>query len=410
MLKTTSKIKFIPYLFLFINKFAPVQPEFVFVRNNTKPLELPPHDPTNEYVININSTNLRIDHHKKGTKRTIEEYNLILKALIDNHDPRLRPHLSQTNISDIVYIDLEFLSLGPISDITETFQVSLFFRTRFYDPRLQFGRDPSIHTHKSKYFSGENPNHHTNVTNLRNDEDIIYKWSNLNLTSKAVPKFWQPDTYFVNEVSSHMHAITTPNQLLRIYPNGWVLVSSRITIKAKCSMTLDIFPFDVQTCKLIFGSFSYDITNVNYEWMNSKIVKIFDGKKSFDKAYTEKNKTYSPISASKMMNSLVEYKLINLAYASQIRKTVAGNYSELVVCFTVQRHLGYYIAQTYLPCGLIVFISQISFWINKEATPARMIFGSNAILSLTMQSISLRNEVPQISKITALDFYMSHSG
>ena len=101
-----------------------------------------------------------------------------------------------------------------------------------------------------------------------------------------------------------------------------------------------------------------------------------------------------------------EFRLSRTEVTTRERRTINGNKSELIVCFHVERKMGYYIVQAYIQLALIVALSQISFWINKEATPARMIFGSNAVLSLVLQSMSLQKEVPQASDYTALHVYI----
>ena len=56
--------------------------------------------------------------------------------------------------------------------------------------------------------------------------------------------------------------------------------------------------------------------------------------------------------------------------------TGAGNFSCLEIVFSFQRRLGYYLFHTYGPTCLIVIMSWISFWINHEATSARVALGS----------------------------------
>ena len=43
--------------------------------------------------------------------------------------------------------------------------------------------------------------------------------------------------------------------------------------------------------------------------------------------------------------------------------------------FKLQRNIGYFVFQTYLPSILIVMLSWVSFWINHEATSARVALG-----------------------------------
>lgn len=54
---------------------------------------------------------------------------------------------------------------------------------------------------------------------------------------------------------------------------------------------------------------------------------------------------------------------------------LAGHYSVQVVHFHLKRKLGYYLIQTYVPLIMVVVLSQVSFWINKESVPARTVAG-----------------------------------
>lgn len=52
-----------------------------------------------------------------------------------------------------------------------------------------------------------------------------------------------------------------------------------------------------------------------------------------------------------------------------------GDYVVLTVFFDLSRRMGYFTIQTYIPCTLIVVLSWVSFWINKDAVPARTSLG-----------------------------------
>lgn len=58
---------------------------------------------------------------------------------------------------------------------------------------------------------------------------------------------------------------------------------------------------------------------------------------------------------------------------------LAGHYSVQVVHFHLQRKIGYYLIQTYIPLIMIVVLSQVSFWINKESVPARTVAGTSPL-------------------------------
>ncbi|XP_038843701.1 gamma-aminobutyric acid receptor subunit gamma-3-like, partial [Salvelinus namaycush] len=76
----------------------------------------------------------------------------------------------------------------------------------------------------------------------------------LTLNSNMVGLIWLPDTIFRNSKNADSHWITTPNQLLRIWNDGKILYTLRLTINAECQLQLHNFPMDEHSCPLIFSS------------------------------------------------------------------------------------------------------------------------------------------------------------
>lgn len=50
----------------------------------------------------------------------------------------------------------------------------------------------------------------------------------------------------------------------------------------------------------------------------------------------------------------------------------------MTIFFDLSRRMGYFTIQTYIPCILTVVLSWVSFWINKDAVPARTSLGKDA--------------------------------
>lgn len=59
-----------------------------------------------------------------------------------------------------------------------------------------------------------------------------------------------------------------------------------------------------------------------------------------------------------------------------------GEYVIMTVHFHLQRKMGFFLIQTYIPCIMTVILAQVSFWINKESVPARTVFGEPPFTSL----------------------------
>jgi hypothetical protein len=83
-----------------------------------------------------------------------------------------------------------------------------------------------------------------------------------------------------------------------------------------------------------------------------------------------------------------------------------GKYTRLSLSFLLERHIGYFIFQTYLPSILIVMLSWVSFWINHEATSARVALGITTVLTMTTISTGVRSSLPRISYVKAIDIYL----
>jgi gamma-aminobutyric acid receptor subunit alpha len=85
--------------------------------------------------------------------------------------------------------------------------------------------------------------------------------------------------------------------------------------------------------------------------------------------------------------------------------------------------VGYFLIQLYLPCILIVFLSWVGLWLNREATNDRinlgieifLIFlmrfglslGVTTVLTLIFVIIEGKKDLPKVSYLTALDWFLA---
>jgi len=88
------------------------------------------------------------------------------------------------------------------------------------------------------------------------------------------------------------------------------------------------------------------------------------------------------------------------------RSEAVGPFSVLQVVFLLQRHTGYFLIQVYLPCALIVVLSWVGFWLNREATSDRVTLGVTAVLTLSAISMDSRSDLPKVHYATALDWFI----
>ncbi|XP_051733783.1 gamma-aminobutyric acid receptor subunit alpha-6 isoform X3 [Ctenopharyngodon idella] len=208
----------------------------------------------------------------------------------------------------------------------------------------------------------------------------------LRLNNLMVSKIWTPDTFFRNGKRSISHNMTTPNKLFRIMQNGTILYTMRLTINAECPMRLINFPMDGHSCPLKFGSYAYPMSEIVYTWKKGPLFSVEVPQES---------------------SSLLQYDLIGQTVSSERLKSNTGEYIVMTVYFHLQRKMGFFLIQTYIPCIMTVILAQVSFWIDKESVPARTVFGITTVLTMTTLSISARHSLPKVSYATAMDWFIA---
>ncbi|VBB34762.1 unnamed protein product, partial [Acanthocheilonema viteae] len=70
---------------------------------------------------------------------------------------------------------------------------------------------------------------------------------------------------------------------------------------------------------------------------------------------------------------------------------------------------GFYVIQVYLPCILIVVISWVSFWLNRDATPARVALSVLTILTMTTLTATANASMPKVSYVKSIDIFLGVS-
>ncbi|RWS18692.1 GluClalpha:-like isoform F, partial [Leptotrombidium deliense] len=101
--------------------------------------------------------------------------------------------------------------------------------------------------------------------------DIRLQYDDLNgqiryLHTRDVNRIWTPDTFVSNEIDGHFHDIFSPNVLLRIYPNGDVLFSTRLSLTLSCPMDLRAFPKHRIECMIKLASYAYTTEDLLFLW------------------------------------------------------------------------------------------------------------------------------------------------
>ncbi|KAL4640393.1 glycine receptor subunit beta-like isoform X1 [Arapaima gigas] len=274
----------------------------------------------------------------------------ILNRLLVPYDPRIRPNFKGIPVEDKVNIFIN--SFGSIQETTMDYRVNIFLRQRWNDPRLRLPTD--------------------------------FKSDSLTVDPKMFKCLWKPDLFFANEKNANFHDVTQENILLFIFRNGDVLISMRLSITLSCPLDLTLFPMDTQKCKMQLESFGYTTDDLKFSWQSGDPVQMDEiALPQFDVKQED-----------------IEYGNCTKYYKG------TGYYTCVEVIFTLRRQVGFYMMGVYAPTLLIVVLSWLSFWINPDASAARVPLGILSVLSLSSECTSLASELPKVSYVKAIDIWM----
>ncbi|KAI1286411.1 Gamma-aminobutyric acid receptor subunit beta [Halotydeus destructor] len=265
------------------------------------------------------------------------------------YDRRVRPNYGGPAVE--VGVTMFIIGISTVSEVQMDFTSDFYFRQTWKDTRLAFKPLPTI--------------------------------TELYVGAEVADRIWVPDTFFANEKSAYFHIATTKNTFLRIGANGDVLRSIRLTVTASCPMNLQYFPLDRQLCKIEIESYGYSMADIKYVW-----AKGLDSVSIDDKL------------------ELPQFKVVGHKQSEKVITLSTGNYSRLICDIQFARSMGYYLIQIYIPASLIVIISWVSFWLHRNATPARVALGVTTVLTMTTLMSSTNSQLPKISYIKSIDVFL----
>ncbi|KAI4475946.1 hypothetical protein M0804_013987 [Polistes exclamans] len=201
------------------------------------------------------------------------------------------------------------------------------------------------------------------------------------LTLTEANRVWMPDLFFANEKEGHFHNIIMPNVYIRIFPNGSVLYSIRISLTLSCPMNLKLYPLDKQICSLRMASYGWTTTDLVFLWKQGDPVQVV------------KNLHLPRFTLEKFLTD----------YCNS--KTNTGEYSCLKVDLLFKREFSYYLIQIYIPCCMLVIVSWVSFWLDQSAVPARVSLGVTTLLTMATQTSGINASLPPVSYTKAIDIW-----
>ncbi|XP_004459402.1 gamma-aminobutyric acid receptor subunit theta [Dasypus novemcinctus] len=271
----------------------------------------------------------------------------ILDRVLAGYDIRLRPNFGGNPLP--VGISIYVSRIEQISEMNMDYTITMLFQQTWRDPRLAY--------------------HETTL--------------NLTLDYRMLDKLWVPDCYFLNSKDAFVHDVTVENRVFQLHPDGTVRYGIRLTTTAACSLDLHKFPLDKQACKLEVESYGYTVEDIILFWED------------------EENAVHGTEELQ-----IPQFSFLGQTIASKEVYFYTGSYMRLILRFQVQREADIYLVQVYWPTVLTTILSWISFWMNHDSSAARVTVGLTSMLILTTIDSHLRDKLPQVACIKAIDIYI----
>ncbi|XP_012534340.1 glutamate-gated chloride channel isoform X8 [Monomorium pharaonis] len=292
------------------------------------------------------------------------------------YDKRLLPPVQGTLT---VNVSVLLLSLASPDESSLKYEVEFLLQQQWYDPRLRY-------SNRSKYEFLNAIHHCDNI--------------------------WLPDTYFIMH-GDFKDPLIPVHFALRIYRNGTVNYLMRRHLILSCQGRLNIFPFDDPLCSFAIESISYEQTAITYVWKNDEGTLRKSPSLTSLNAYLIKNQTITcPIKVSwradgQFMVDEDEFDDFGDSKCSlcQRRFEEQGNYSCLKVDLIFTRDRSFYFTTVFIPGIILVTSSFITFWLEWNAVPARVMIGVTTMLNFFTTSNGFRGTLPVVSNLTAMNVW-----
>uniref|UniRef100_A0A0A1XSF6 pH-sensitive chloride channel 2 n=1 Tax=Zeugodacus cucurbitae TaxID=28588 RepID=A0A0A1XSF6_ZEUCU len=234
------------------------------------------------------------------------------------------------------------------------FKIHVLLQLRFLDPRLTFRK---VAPKRKQPILGEKP--------LRDT-------------------LWMPHIFLANEKDSSLLGTNEKDILTSISPDGTVIISSRIKATLYCWMNLQKFPFDEQQCSTMLESWMYNTSELVLHWEQKRPITM-------DPAL---HLTEYVLHGAWSNETVVNADLNDLRHGA-----FAGNYSSLSFSVHLTREVGFYVMDYFLPSMLIVAISWVSFWLQADQAPPRIMLGTSTMLTFITLASAQGKTLPKVSYI-----------
>uniref|UniRef100_A0A1I8H4A7 Neur_chan_LBD domain-containing protein n=1 Tax=Macrostomum lignano TaxID=282301 RepID=A0A1I8H4A7_9PLAT len=187
-----------------------------------------------------------------------------------------------------------------------------------------------------------------------------------------------------------------------VYSDGTVLWIPQALFKSTCPVEIEFFPFDTQVCFLEFGSWTYDVTQLNLTWFGFEYEQFkYEPNPYVDFTnYIKSNEWYSdgqdefrtrPSMRSRQTRSRI--RCTNRTYQAANGQLYNRTYKRLEYKIRMHRNPHFYLSILVLPCILLSCLTWVIFWLPPES-PAKTQLGMNIFVAFFILLLLLAETTP----------------
>ncbi|XP_041363070.1 neuronal acetylcholine receptor subunit alpha-5-like isoform X2 [Gigantopelta aegis] len=195
-------------------------------------------------------------------------------------------------------------------------------------------------------------------------------WGGVDKIRIPPTKIWIPDIKLYNYADTRLEEHRDASCVVSY--TGSILWMPQAVYRSSCEIDVSSFPFDVQTCKLKFGSWTYDGTKVDLE--------VFGQQVQID--LTE----YVPSNAWQILQAPAKKNVEKYTCCPE-------PYVDLTFTLVFQRVSTFYNYILILPCILLTSLTLVLFWIPPES-PAKLMLGINIFVAFFLLLLLMESNLP----------------
>ncbi|KAK6962928.1 neuronal acetylcholine receptor subunit beta-3 [Biomphalaria glabrata] len=271
----------------------------------------------------------------------------LITRLLSRYVKEARPVL-HPNDAVSVSVKFSFVRIEDLDESTDTFSASMFIVQMWNDPRLKWNISE---------FGG--------VRNVR----------------LPANKLWVPDLVLYN-VAHRSPPQSLYEETVTVTSDGSIVWVPMLTLHSTCPMDLRDFPYDVQTCSLVFGSWMHTSWEMNVTFISKKT--------EMDVVLNEEDSSYlvHPHPQWELVNNKAHAKLSSKKY-----ECCPQPFTLITVSVQLKRRPQFYRYLTVGPAAILGLLVPVIYLVPAPRHD-KMLFGLLLLLCLTVLLAILQQAIP----------------